>query len=211
MPLVVAFLLSLPLFGAGYAVEQTIRWTNHWDGLRNGLFHMAVFCVAAAIYLIPWALIVHFCYRKRTSQKRRTLWMLGPSILMCLLSLFSLLSSPPTPERRFERLAKAEFPRQVEDLKTRFTGGGLTDFGDTYYFKTTSTEIDRLIREMKLTEDESFENSSYSGWARLPGSPSYEDWKGAKQYKWSDSRDHWFSSLITDSGKTQAYIFIGCT
>ena len=213
LPLVAALLLSLPLFGAGYAVEETFRWTNHWDGLRNGLFHMAVFSIASAIYLIPWALIIHFCYRKRTSKKRRTLWMLGPSILMCLLSLYSLLASPQTPQHRFKKFAKCELPAKLSELNTSFTGGGFVDYGDTYYFKTSSAEIDRLIREMKMTEDKSFDNSesAYSIFEPLPGSPNFRNWKGAKRYEWSDSRDHWFSRLVTDAEKTQTYIFVGCT
>jgi hypothetical protein len=213
MRLVLALLLAMPLFGAGYVVEQTIRWTNHIDGLLNGLFHMAFFGIASTIYLIPWALIVHFSYRKRASQARRTLWMLGPSILMSLLVLSGLFTDPPTPQNRFRNFAKTELPTEMSDLTAYFRGGGVSDYGDTYYFKTSSAEIERLIREMKLEEDEYFskQESPHSFIKVLPGCPDYAEWVGAKKYEGWDDRNHWFYHLITDSAKSQAYIFVGCT
>lgn len=212
VPLVAALLLSLPLFGVGYMVEQTIRWTDHMDGLLSGLVHLAFFSVGSAIYLIPWAMIVHFSYRKRPSQAHRTLWMLGPSLLMCLVALISLLANPPTPRNRFRNFTKTELPTRLFDLKTNFSGGGMADYGDTYYFKTSSAEIERLIREMKLEGDESFaERGSPSFIKVLPGCPDYRKWVGAKKYTAWDDRQHWFYHLITDSAKTQAYIFVGCT
>lgn len=212
MRLVSAFLLSLPLFGAGYVAAQTIRWTNHVDGLLNGLFHMAFFCLAVPIYLIPWALIVHFCYRKRASQARRTLWMLGPSLLMSLLAIAGLFIDPPTPHQRFKRFTKTELPTNISDLRTNFRGGGVSDYGDTYYFKTSSAEIDRLIHEMKLEEDEyhSQQESPDSFIKVLPDSPDYRKWVGGKKFVAWDDRKRWFYHLITDSAKTQAYIFVGC-
>lgn len=212
MPLVLAFLLSLPLFGTGYMIGQTIRWTNHIDGLLNGLFHMAILGVGSVIYLIPWALIVHFSFRRRASQRRRTLWMLGPSIVMSLLSLYSLFADPPTARQRFSKFAKTELPVTLSDLKTNFTGGGLADYGDTYYFKTSSAEIDRLIREMKLEEDKYYsqQKSPYSIIKVLPDSPDYRKWVGAKKFTAWDDRKRWFYHLITDATKTQAYVFVGC-
>ena len=212
MPLVAALLLSLPLFGAGYAVDQTIRWTNHMDGLLNGLFHMAFFGIASAIYLIPWALIVHFSYRKRESQARRTLWMLGPSILMNLVVISGLFTNPPTPQNRFRNFTKTELPAGLSDLKANFAGGGVADFRDTYYFKTSTAEIERLINEMKLEEDEHFSKrkSTHPFIKVLPGCPDYAEWEGAKRYGGWDDREHWFYHLITDSAKSQAYIFVGC-
>jgi hypothetical protein len=212
MPLVLALLLSLPLFGVGYVIVQTIRWTNHLDGFMSGLIHLVFFSVGAAIYLIPWALIVHFSFRKRANQRRRTLWMLGPSVLMCLLSLSSLATNPPTAEQRFRRFAKTELPGGISDLRTNFSGGGLADYGDTYYFKTSSAEIDRLIREMELEEDKYYsqQKSPYSIIKVLPDSPDYRKWVGAKKFTAWDDRKRWFYHLITDATKTQVYVFVGC-
>lgn len=213
MRMVYALLLSLPLFSVGYMIEQTIRWTNHLEGFMSGLIHLALFSIGAAIYLIPWALIVHFSFRKRANQRRRTLWMLGPSILMSLLSIVSLITNPPNAEQRFLRFSKTELPANLSDLKTDFSGGGFADYGDTYYFKTSSAEIDRLIREMKLEEDEYYSQQEFpdSFIKVLPDSPDYRKWVGGKKFVAWDDRQHWFYHLITDATKTQAYIFVGCT
>lgn len=212
MRLVYALLLSLPLFGVGFVVEQTIRLTNHMDGLLNGLFHMAFFCLAAPIYLIPWALIVHFCYRKRASQARRTMWMLGLSVVMSLLPIAGLFIDPPTLQNRFKRFTKTELPTDISDLRTNFRGGGLSDYGDTYYFKTSSAQIDRFIREMKPEEDKYYsqQKSLYSIIKALPDSPDYRKWVGAKKFTAWDDRKCWFYHLITDATKTQAYVIVCC-
>jgi len=212
MRLVYALLLSFPLFGAGYVIEQTIRWTNHLDGLMSGLIHLIFFSIASPIYLIPWALIVHFSFRKRTNQKRRTLWMFGPSILMCLLSIVSLVTNPPTPSHRFKQLAKADLPAKMESLNYYFSGGGLADYHDTYYFKTSSAEIDRLIREMGLEEDEFYgdRSTSHTIISPLPGSPDFKKWPEHIQFRGGRDEGSWHYYLITDKLKTQVYINVGC-
>lgn len=212
MRLVSAFLLSLPLFGVGNVIEQTFRWTNHLDGLMSGLIHLVFFCIGAAIYLIPWALIVHFSFRMRANQKRRTLWMLGPSILMCLVSIVSLVVDPPTPRHRFKQLAKAELPAKMESLNYHFSGGGIADYHDTYYFKTSPTEVDRLIREMGLEEDEFYGDSSTSHTiiSPLPGSPDFKKWFEHMQFRGGRDEGSWHYYLITDKLKTQVYINVGC-
>jgi hypothetical protein len=213
MHFVLAFLLTLPLAGAGYVVDQAVRWTDHLQGLVNGLFHMLFLSMAWPIYMLPWCLAVYFSYRKRKSKKNRTLWIMGPAMLMSLFTLGMLVFQPPSAARRFESFTKTKLPENLTDLETHFSGGGIADYGDTYYFKTSSAEIDRLIREMKLEEDKyySAEESSYSMIKALPNCPDYGKWVGAKKYTGWDDREHWFYHLIADSSKTQAYIFVGCT
>ena len=63
-----------------------------------------------------------------------------------------LIFSPPNPQKRFQSFAKVHLPEDTEDLRYHFSGGGLADYTDTYYFQTTPKEIDRLISEMNLSE-----------------------------------------------------------
>lgn len=205
-----AYLVSLPLFGVGYVIDQTVRWTDHLTGLYNGLFHMAFFGMAWGVYMIPWILIVYFCYRKRETQARRTLWIIGPSVLVSLITLSGLVTNPPTPEGRFKQFAGSELPTDLRDLKTHFKGGGIYDYGDSYYFKTSSAEIERLITEMKLEKSDYFNpRSSVRRW--YVEMPDIRKWDGPERYeRWPD-HSNWFYYLITDSAKTQAYIFVGCT
>lgn len=208
-----AVFLSLPIAGLGFVISQTVRWSDHLAGFVNGLFHLVFMSLVWPIYMIPWCLAVWFSYRKRESKRHRTLWILGPAMILSFVVVVGLVIDPPSPEKRFVAFTKTRLPSNHTDLEAHFSGGGMADYGDTYYFKTTPSEIDRLIREMEMEEDKLFGNdeTSYSVIKPLPGSPNFKTWKGARQYQWMDEKLHWFSYMITDAAKTQAYIFVGCT
>jgi len=208
-----ALMLSFVIFNAGYVISQTLSWSNHLAGLVNGLFHSLFFVFGWAMLFIPWGIAVFVSFRKRQDKRRRTQWILAPAWVVFILFLAGMVFDYPTPKKRFERMAKIDFPSPVDGLRTQFTGGGIADYGDTYYFKTTSTEIERIIREKGMDEDESFGRDGMSSTIIKPlqGSPDFNDWENGKQYKWMDDDFHWFIYLITDSAKTQAYIFVGCT
>ena len=208
-----ALALSLVLFNSGFVVSQALRWTNHFLGLLNGLFQTIFFSFGWCMFFLPWSLGVLYCFGKKVDKGRRTQWILAPAWLVLILVMGGLAFDFPTVEKRFERFAKVDFPSQVGDLNTHFMGGGFMDYSDTYYFKASSSEIERIIKEKEMMEDTSFGKHGISSTIikPLPGSPNFKNWEGAKQYKWFDSRHHWFAYLITDSAKTQAYIFIGCT
>lgn len=125
MNFALAALISLPLASVGFVVDQAVRWTDHMKGFLNGLFHMVFLSMAWPIYLIPWCLIVYFCYRKRDSKNNRTLWIMGPSIAISLFTLAGLIFQPPNAARRFEAFTKVRFPENVADLETHFPGVGL--------------------------------------------------------------------------------------
>ena len=208
-----ALLLSLVIFNSGYVISQTLRWTDHLHGLFNGLIHSMFFSFGWAMFFLPWSLAVFYCFSKKADKARRNQWILAPAWLVLILMVGGIALDPPTVKKRFERMANVSFPSHVENLNTKFTGGGLMDYGDTYYFRTSSAEIQRIIREKQMLEDEFFGKHGMSSTMMkpLPGSPDFKSWEGAKQYQWFDSRNHWFAYLITDSSKTQAYIFVGCT
>lgn len=125
--------------------------------------------------------------------------------------LVSLLVDPPSPTKRFEKFTKTSLPGNAWDLHFRFTGGGIADYGDTYYFKTTPSEVDRLIEELGLVEDEVYgqEGMSYTIIKTLEDCPDFSSWEGSKQFKGWDERRHWFYYLITDSTRTQVYVMVG--
>lgn len=139
--------------------------------------------------------------------------MLAPSFLIIAVMTGSLIFDPPSPAKRFEMFAKTTLPNDLRDLHYRFTGGGLADYGDTYYFTTSSSEVERLIRDMGLKENEHYTSGSISDavFSPLPSCPDYNSWEGAKQFKRWDDRQHWFYYLITDSTRTQVYVMVGCT
>lgn len=206
-------LISVIAFPVGYSIDQTFRWTNHWEGFLSGLIQGAVLAIPwCLIYVLPLSLIISGIYRWRRFKRFRTQWILAPSILIIAVMVGSLVFDPPSPAKRFEEFAKTTLPNNPRDLHYRFTGGGLADYGDTYYFTTSPSEVERLIRDMGLEENETYTSESmlYSGFSPLPGCPDFNTWEGAKQFKGWDDRQHWFYYIITDSTRTQVYVMIGC-
>ncbi len=205
--------LSFLIIVVGMVIEQSIRWTNHFEGMVSGLFQGVVIGVAfCVIYVLPWSAIIMVIYRFGRFKRFRTQWMLAPSIVLALLLISSLITNPPNPFIRFKNFTKTELPSNAQDLEYRFSGGGLADYFDTYYFKTTPAEVDRLIANLGLHEDNYYgqNDMTHTIIKSLPGCPDFKSWEGARQYKGMDERQHWFYHIITDSTRTHVYIVVGC-
>jgi hypothetical protein len=205
-------LISFVIFNLGYVVDQTVRWSDHLQGLMNGVFHVMFFGIAWGIYLLPWSLIVFALYRWRKWKRFRTHWVLAPAALALIASAGSLIIHPPTPSNRFKGSAKTELPTEIQNLHYHFSGGGIADYGDTYYFETTPDEVDRLIVAMNLKEDQYYgrERLSHTPVSTLPDCPDFSAWTGGKQYRAHDDGTGWFYYMIIDASKTKVYMLIGC-
>ena len=207
-------LFSFLAFPVGYAIDQSFRWTDHWDGFLSGLIQGGILGIPwCLIYVLPWSLIIFGLYRWRRWQRFRTQWILAPSILIVAVMIGLLVVDPPNPTKRFARFTKTTLPLNAQGLHFHFTGGGFADYGDTYYFQTTPSEVERLIDDLGLAEDDVYghEGISYTIIKQLEGCPDFSSWKGAKQFKGWDEEQHWFYYLITDSTRTQVYMMVGCT
>lgn len=205
-----ALLMSFGIFNLGFVIDQTVRWSNHFFGLLNGIVHIFFFGINWFIYLLPWSLIVIVLYQSRKSKRFRMHWILAPSVLTLIVSITQLVTYPETPSSRFKWLGKVDLPNGAQNLHYHFSGGGFTDYLDTYYFETSPDEVDRLITEMRLHEDENYghEGRSHTLVRPLPKCPDFSTWKGAKQYRVDDQE--WFYYLITDGSRTKVYVVIGC-
>lgn len=205
-------LISFATFNLGIVVDQTVRWSDHFSGFVNGLFHVLVFGIAWCVFLLPWSLVIFALYRWRRWRRFRPHWVLAPAVLTLLVSVGSLIIYPPTAANRFKGFAKTELPKNTRDLHFRFTGGGIADYGDTYYFQTTPDEVDRLIQNMGLSLDKAygFKGNFNTSVEKIPGCPDFSTWEGAVQFKGHNESRDWFYYLITDSSKTRVYIWICC-
>lgn len=175
----------------------------------SGLVHGTIFGVVFfLIYILPWSLIIFGLYRWRRWQRFRTPWMLAPSIFILAFIVGSLLVDPPNPTDRFKRFAKTNLPTNAENLHFHFRGGGIADIGDTYYFTTSASEVDRLIADLGLSEDvKGVVNSLIKP---LPDCPDFSSWEASEYFSGEDERQHWFYYLITDSTRTHVYVMVGC-
>src|SRR5690606_1429534 len=100
----------------GYSIDQTFRWTNHWEGFLSGLIQGSILAVPwCLIYVLPWSLIILGIYRWRRLERFRTQWILAPSILIVAIMVGSLIFDPPSPTKRFAKFAKTTLPNDVQD------------------------------------------------------------------------------------------------
>ncbi len=204
MHLGIVLLISFLLFTSGFIVTETIRWTDHFRGFVNGIHHLLFFGIGWLMYGLPWYLLGCFLYRKRDWSRYRARWVLVPSALMFAVFPASLVIDPPTAAHRFKQSTQTELPGSLQELHFRFTGGGMADQSDTYYFRTTAEEMESLIKRMRLEP----QNVVVTGSDSLPGCPDPSTWKGLREYRRvSDSEfPQWYLYLVTDETKTQAYI-----
>lgn len=203
-------LISFVLFNGAYVIDQMFRWSDPLQGLTNGLIHIFFNGITWLLIILPWSLVIRALYRRRKWRRFRSQWVLAPSLLVMALTFATLVFSPPTPENRFRHFAHTELPENVDQLHYHFTGGGIADFGDTYYFQTTPAEVDRLITEMALQEDTFFaeRKAGYSSVPTLPDCPNHQLWPDAKLYQRSENG--WFYYLLHNAEKTEVYVFIAC-
>lgn len=205
----ITLIISICLFNFAFIIDQFFRWSDHIRGLQNGLFHTIFYSMGWCIYFLPWSFLIYGIYKWRKLQKYRTHWIVAPSILPLIFVLWSFITNPPTPHKRFKSLTKVDLPRDLKNLNHHFSGGGIADYLDTYYFETSPEKIDKLISQLQVTLDEHYETElSHSIVPVLNGSPNYKEWSDAKQYK--NNEGTWFYYLITNNNKTQVYIVVGC-
>ena len=206
-------LISFVLFNLGYVIDQSIRWSDHAKGFQNGLNHILLTGIVWCMVFLPWSLLIVALYRWRQWQRFRTPWVLAPAVLMFLVAIGGLVFQPQTPSERFQRFAVTEFPTNAHNIRCHFSGGGIADYTDTYYFETTPEEVDRIIRELDLEEDILYgrEGLTHTAVSPLPNCPDFKTWVGAKQYRANDDDSDWFYYLITDASRTKVYMMIFCT
>ena len=203
-------LVSFVIFSLGWIVDQTIRWTDHWQGFLCGLFHVVILGFGWCFTILPWSFLIYGLYEWRGWQRFRTHWILLPSVLILSILLGSLAFEPPTASHRFKRFAHSKLPGDLRNLRTYFAGGGIADYSDSYCFETSPIEVTRLISEMKLEQDSQTQFQAFFN--NLEPSRKFDQdlstWPGLQHYHRYE--DGWFYNLYTDGSETRVYIHIGC-
>ncbi len=200
----ILFLLSFAIIFFAFVIDQTLRWTEHYDGFINGLLHGSLCGIAGCIiYILPWSLLVCWGYRKKDWSENRSFIFLAPSLLILLLILGGLIISPPTAKERFKEDFKIEMPREISALRYKLSGGGIADRIDTFYFRTTPKEIENMIAKMGLAEDASYAKPQVSVISQIPEIPDPSSWKAARSYSWDN--ESYFITLIVNDSKTEVY------
>lgn len=194
-------LLSLHLLVLAFAIPETFRWTDRWTGFYIGLVTGGIFALMVAVLLLPVLLLVVKLLSRwwKPGQFSRALMIALPLVLLGVQVVDTATTSAP---ERFEGATDVALPANANNLRTYFSGGGLADRADEYYFETTPEEVDRLIRELALEE----RGEPYPrDWFRLSLPEPLADWPGAVTYKgYRSSMD--FFVLITDGSRTRVFL-----
>ena len=179
----------------------------------NGIFHIMINGIAWCMFIVPWSFLILAVYRWKKLKRFRSHWILAPVVLTLMISIGSLILQPPTPSTRFKQFTKSKLPEVTKNLRYFFSGGGIADYHDEYYFETSPSEVDRLISEMQLSEGGGYSNAGAikgSSLAKEDGPLKVKDWKGSKVFARNNRDTGWHYELRVNASRTKVYIVIGC-
>lgn len=203
-------LLSYAICGGSLIIDQTLSWTDHWEGLLNGVVQQIFLFVGWSLWMLPWSAVIWVIYEWRGWQRYRTAWVLALPVLYACWILGTLVVFPPTAHGSFKRFANAEIPADAKNVKYHLWGGGMADYSINYYFECSPGSLDKLATDMnmgmggEMTTAESIPHLPHI--KRLSGCPDHTQWVGGRAY--SRETGKWFFHIITDPSKTKAYVWI---
>lgn len=201
---------SFVMFTGSYVLDQAFRWSDPLQGIINGAFHTIFTGIAWLIYGLLPGLLIYGLYRWRHWQRFRSVAIVFPGIAALVAAIAGLILSPTTPARRLKQFTGADFPASARDLRTHFTGGGVADFGDTYYFRCSPADTDALIRTLGLKPTDRYDQHFFSE-RPFPSWPDPSTWAGSMLYRGGKDDGGWSYYLRTDAAREQVYLLIACT
>jgi hypothetical protein len=207
--LLLLLVASFVLFTGSFVLDQAFRWTDPLEGITSGVFHVFFTGIAWLLYGLVPGLLIYGLYRWRGWQRFRTVAIVFPGIAALVVAIVGLIASPTTPAKRLKQFTGADLPASTRDLRTHFTGGGVADFGDTYYFRCSPNDTDALIRALSLTPTDSHDQHFFSK-RPFPAWPDPSTWTGSTLYRGGRDEGGWFYYLHTDAPREQVYLLVTC-
>ncbi len=204
-------LISFALCSGSFVMDQTIRWSDSWDGLLNGVIHVFVVGINWCALILPWSLAIWSIFRWRNWQRFRPHWVLAPAVVQAFSVVIGLFLSPPTAHGSFKRFAGAEIPSDARNVNYHLSGGGLADYSITYYFECSPESLDKLTTEMKMVAGAELTDESVHYLPlikNLPGCPDPKQWVGGRHY--SSEQGSWDFTVIVDPTRTKVYVWMWC-
>ena len=199
---------SFGMFTGSFVLDQAFRWTDPLHGIANGVFHMSIIGVVWLLEGLLPGLLIYGLYRWRGWQRFRSLVIVSPSLVLCASVITGLIFSPTTPASRLKRFTGIDLPASAHDIRTDFTGGGICDYGDTYYFRCDPKETDALVEALRL---HFVEPRSSEAFGRIsPEWPDLSEWSDRSAYAGETADGVWFYYFVTDAAREQVWLHIGC-
>jgi hypothetical protein len=206
--LLVLLLASFLMFTGSNVLNETFRWSDPLEGMANGMIEVIFMGFVWLFFGLVPGLLIDGLYRWLAWQRFRTLAITAPGIAALSMIITGLIFDPNTPAGRLKHFTGADIPASARDLRAHYSGGGLADYGDFYYFRCEPTDTEALIRALQLKIDES--NSGWFEKSPFPGWPNPADWVGSTLYIGERDNFSWFYYLRTDAAREQVYLFVGC-
>ena len=160
------------------------------------------------VIIILWGLVIRAIYKVKNWHRFRLVWILALPFVFGIYAIASAALHQPTADSRFEACAKTKLPKNRKDL-------GMGGYADTYYFRTTPKEIERLIKELKVVKIDYYEELGGNTMIDpLPKCPDFRKWKNGTIYKkklrenQGTNGDRWYYEMIVNSARTEAYILV---
>ena len=136
----------------GLIVEKMVKLDSVANGLHEGLLKGAYVAPFLLMLTLPLAWLGAWI-GSREKWRRYRLWLIfALPTLFVLIGVAWALKGRYFPQEEFRRITGVEFPRDARIERCVFADG-LVYWTKTYELTCPAEETDRLIREMKLTED----------------------------------------------------------
>lgn len=202
--------LSFALFAGSFVVDQAFRWTDSMKGIQNGLYHAPLLGISWLVFGLLPALAIHGLYRWRRWHRFRVPLLLLPGIVPVALVTANLIFDPQTPAQRFKQFTGVDLPASTLDLRAHFSGGGIADYTDCYYFRCSSEDTNRLIEALHRISEPTAPTSSGFERAPFPNWPDPSTWNRTERYSGWWNHEVWGYDLITDHDRKQVCLYIWC-
>ncbi|MDF3130084.1 hypothetical protein P0Y35_12825 [Kiritimatiellaeota bacterium B1221] len=219
-------LISFVLFNSAPIVDQTLRWSNHFNGFVNGVFHIFFYGWAWVLYFLPWSLVIYGVYRWRKWKRYRAVWTLVPTVLIWGVVFVGFVTDPPTAKGIFERKILNPMPASVKNLRAFRAGGGVADYTYLISFDVDPEEFEavlksrpferssRKLRDLTLFRKSYGEDPQPAIYEFLVGEkedwPSPYEWGEVEVYEFETENHHWWYTLITDKAHRRVFFEAGC-
>lgn len=197
---------SFLIFIAAIVLDQSIRWTNHFDGALNGLIQTVATGPSWLLFILPLSGLLYGLTTWLGKPQYQSRALLAPALGFLAFILLNLVFDPPTVANRLYRFTGAQLPVTANAIRSHFSGGLLADYDDIYYFTADSADTNTLIAQLQLAPAK-FDRDMLSSPA-FPGWPDPQLWLNRVVYRGGD--DKWNYYLATDAAHEKVYLSVSC-
>lgn len=197
---------SFFIFIGSFILNQVVRCSDLVDGIVSGLCFLPVSSIGWILDALLPGLLIYALYRWRRWKRFQAVAILSPALATLAFIIAGFIFDPPTPAHRLKKFTGADLPLSAHDLRTHFSGGGLADFEDTYFFRCSPADTEKLIKALDLSPASMELPPPTLLKAPFPSWPDPGTWSGSTLYQGWRDEGAWSYDLRTDPSREQVYL-----